>query len=86
VHAEGNPEVLVMWKGSSRTDQEALVLLNKDINHPQSFRTPNIYDFFESKASLMDVSPENPLREIPEPFLYDLGPGEGRVLVTREEA
>lgn len=86
MYTEGNPQVLMMWKGSSRTGQEALVLLNKDVNNPQSFKTPNIYDFFESKALLVDVSPENPLREIPESFSYDLAPGEGRVLVTKEAA
>jgi starch synthase (maltosyl-transferring) len=83
---EGNPQVLAMWKGSSRTDEEALVLLNKDTHNPQSFNTPDIHDFFESKAHVMDVSPEGPLREIPGPFSCDLAPGEGRVLVTSEEA
>ena len=82
MQTEGNPQVLVMWKGSTLTDQEALLILNKDIHHPQSFRTPNIYDFFESKERLLDASPESPLREIPESFSYELGPGEGRVLVT----
>jgi starch synthase (maltosyl-transferring) len=86
IYNEGNPKVLIMWKASSRTDQEALVLLNKDLHNPQSFKTPDIYEFFESKSFVVDVSPENPLREIPGPFSYDLAPGEGRVLVTREEA
>jgi starch synthase (maltosyl-transferring) len=85
IYSEGNRQVLMMWKGSSRTGQEALLLLNKDIHNPQSFNTPNLYDFFESKALLVDVSPENPLREIPDSFSYDLAPGEGRVLVTTEE-
>jgi starch synthase (maltosyl-transferring) len=85
VYTEGNPGVLVMWKGSSRTGEEALILLNKDIHHMQSFETSNIHDFFESKAPIMDVSPENPMKEIPESFSYGLGPGEGRVLVIKEE-
>jgi starch synthase (maltosyl-transferring) len=85
MYTEGNPQVLMMWKGSSRTGQEALLLLNKDIHNPQSFESPNIYDFFESKSPVIDVSPENPLREIPESFYYDLAPGEGKVLVTRGE-
>jgi starch synthase (maltosyl-transferring) len=86
MHTEGNPQVLMMWKGASRTDQEALVLINKDIRNPQCFKTPDIYDFFESKALVVDVSPENPLREIPEQLSFDLAPGEGKVLVTKEEA
>jgi starch synthase (maltosyl-transferring) len=84
MQTEGNPQVLVMWKGSTETDQEALLILNKDIHNPQSFRTPNIYDFFESKEHLTDVSPENPLTDTPGSFTYDLAPGEGRVLVTGE--
>jgi starch synthase (maltosyl-transferring) len=85
VHTVDNAQVLVMWKGSSWTDQEALLIINKDINNQQSFNTPNIYDFFESKAPLVDVSPEKPLRDVPVSFSYDLAPGEGRVLVTSEE-
>ncbi len=84
MHAENNPQVLVMWKGSTLTNQEALLILNKDIHDPQSFRTPNIYDFFESRENLVDASPENPLKDIPASFSYDLAPGEGRVLVTGE--
>jgi starch synthase (maltosyl-transferring) len=82
METEGNPQVLVMWKGSTQTDQEALVILNKDIQNWQSFRTPNIYEFFESRENLVDASPENPLRDVPAAFSYDLAPGEGRVLVT----
>jgi starch synthase (maltosyl-transferring) len=82
MHVESNPQVLVMWKGSTLTDQEALVILNKDIYNPQSFKTPNIYDFFESKTPLVDVSPENPTGDIPASFSCNLAPGEGRVLVT----
>jgi starch synthase (maltosyl-transferring) len=86
MHTVDNPQVLVMWKGSSSTDEEALLILNKDINNTQSFNTPNIYDFFESKAHVVDVSPEKPLRDVPVSFSCDLAPGEGRVLVAREEA
>jgi starch synthase (maltosyl-transferring) len=86
MYVENNPQVLMMWKGSSRTEQEALVLLNEDVRNPQSFKTPDLYDFFESKERVVDVSPENPLPVIPASFSYDLAPGEGRVLVTKEEA
>jgi starch synthase (maltosyl-transferring) len=85
MYAEDNPQVFLMWKGSSRTGEEALVLLNKDIRNSQSFKTPDIYEFFESKALVEDVSPEKPLTQIPASFSYDFSPGEGRVLVTREE-
>jgi starch synthase (maltosyl-transferring) len=82
MHPESNPQLLVMWKGSTLTDQEALLILNKDIHNPQFFKTSNIYDFFESKTPLVDASPENPLRDIPGSFSCNLAPGEGRVLVT----
>jgi starch synthase (maltosyl-transferring) len=85
VYDEGNPQILKMWKGSSRTGQEALMLLNKDIHHPQWFNTPDILEFFESKGIVEDVSPENPLGEIQRWLSYNLGPGEGRVLVTKEK-
>jgi starch synthase (maltosyl-transferring) len=82
IYTDGNPEILAMWKGSSRTDEEGLLLLNKDIHNRQYFSSSNIHDFFESKARVVDVSPENPLGEIPGSFSYDFGPGEGKVLVT----
>lgn len=82
MYSEVHPKILVMWKGSSRTDEEALVILNKDIRRSRSFHAPDIYDFFESRRPLRDVSPENPLKEVPASFSYDLGPGEARVLVT----
>lgn len=85
VFTEGNPRVIVMWKGSSRTGREALVLLNKDIHRRQSFKARDIYEFFESKAPITDVSPENPIEEVPVNFSFDLAPGEGRVLIPKEE-
>lgn len=85
VFTEGNPQVMAMWKGSSRTGREALILLNKDIHSYQFFRAGDIYEFFESKAPILDVSPENPIEEVPVKFSFDLAPGEGRVLIPREE-
>jgi starch synthase (maltosyl-transferring) len=84
MHIEGNPQIMKMWKGSSQTGQEALVLLNKDGRNAQSFQTRNIYEFFESKAPLMDASPENPFKEVRNPFSCDLAPGQGKVLVIRD--
>ena len=85
IYTEGNPQVLVMWKGSSQTGQEALVILNKDIRNFQTFEVPDIYDLVESRRGLIDVSPENRMKVIPISFSYDLSPGEGRVLVTGED-
>jgi starch synthase (maltosyl-transferring) len=85
VFTEGNPMVMVMWKGSSRSGREALVLLNKDINRSQVFEAVDIYEFIESKAPIRDVSPENPMEKVPARFSFDLAPGEGRVLIPGEE-
>jgi len=56
------------------------------IHHPRSFKTPDIHDFFESKARVPDVSPDNPLGEIPASFSYGLARGEARGAREKEEA
>lgn len=83
VFCDDNPMVLQMWKGSPRTGEEALLLLNKDIHNYQDLRLADIDDFFESRADIVDVSPQNPLEEIPKAFSFDLAPGEGRVLLVK---
>jgi len=85
VFADGNPAVLVMWKGSSLTGREALLLLNKDIYGAQTFEAQDIHGFFESRAPITDVSPENRVEEVPSRFSVELGPGEGRVLIPGQE-
>jgi len=83
IYTAHNPQILIMWKGFSSKGEEALVIINKDIHHRQPFETGNIQNFFGFEGRLRDVSPENPLSEIPRSFTYDLAPGEGRVLVNR---
>jgi starch synthase (maltosyl-transferring) len=82
IEHDGNPNVLLMWKASTQTQQEALLILNKDINNKQSFYADNLYRYIETPAPLLDVSPEYRLEYIPTPFHYDLRPGQGIVLVT----
>jgi starch synthase (maltosyl-transferring) len=77
-----NPNILLMWKASTTTREEALLILNKDINHHQNFQTEHICEYMQSKAPCTDVSPEYPLDYIPAPFSYDLRPGQGIVLVN----
>lgn len=81
----GNPRVLVLWKGSVKTAEESLLILNKDIRDKQTFRTERIQDFVQAGAPLVDISPEDPLDYVPEPFSYDLRPGQGIVLVTQRD-
>jgi starch synthase (maltosyl-transferring) len=77
-----NPNVLLMWKGSTKRPHEALLILNKDPWNYQEFYTENFRRFVQSGAPLQDVSPEYPLDYIHEPFHYALRPGQGIVLVT----
>jgi starch synthase (maltosyl-transferring) len=78
-----NSEILVMWKGSTRSQDEALVILNKDVFARQVFYVDTLRPLVQSGAALACVSPENPLDYVPEPFHYELRPGEAIVLVTR---
>ena len=77
-----NPNVLLMWKASTRHHDEALLILNKDVWNYQDFYTDHFRHFIQAGAPLRDVSPEYPLEYIHEPFHYGLRPGQGIVLVT----
>ncbi|MGD0615357.1 MAG: alpha-amylase, partial [Verrucomicrobiota bacterium] len=79
-----NPNILFLWKGSLRAQQEALIILNKDIWNKQHFFTPNLYHHVQAQGPLTDISPEYPLDYLPTPYEYDLRPGQGIVLVTRK--
>jgi len=79
---DGNPNVLLMWKGSTQTKQEALLILNKDIYNKQTVYVENLYSYVQTLAPFIDVSPEYRLDYIPTPFHYDLRPGQGIVLIT----
>jgi starch synthase (maltosyl-transferring) len=81
LHAD-NPQILFMHKGSLRSGQEALIILNKDVGNKQHFYTKNLYDYVQTSGPLTDVSPEYPLDYLPTPFEYGLRPGQGIVLVT----
>lgn len=80
-----NPNILVMWKASINTQEESLIILNKDIYNKQHFYADSLHKFIQAGGPLNDVSPEYRLEYIPEPFSYDLRPGQGLVLVTARE-
>lgn len=80
-----NPNILLMWKASTYTREESLLVLNKDIHHPQHFYTDSLQKYLQAGAPLLDISPENPLDYIPSPFVYDLAPGQGIVLITQRD-
>jgi starch synthase (maltosyl-transferring) len=81
-----NPNILFLWKGSLRAKQEALIILNKDVDNEHYFHTDNLYQHIQSEGPLRDVSPEHPLDYLPTPYEYGLRPGQGIVLVTKAGA
>jgi starch synthase (maltosyl-transferring) len=80
-----NPSVLIMWKCSTTTREEALVIINKDTQGKQHFHANSLYGYIQSRAPLRDISPGNALDYIPEPFSYELMPGQCIVLLTERE-
>jgi starch synthase (maltosyl-transferring) len=77
-----NPNILLMWKASTKKKDEALLILNKDTERHQEFYTESFRQYIQAGAALRDCSPEYPLEYIHEPFHYALRPGQGIVLVT----
>jgi starch synthase (maltosyl-transferring) len=80
-----NHNILVMWQGSTKTKEEALVILNKDSWNSQHFHEDNLKNYVQAGAPLIDVSPEYPVDFVPQPFVYDLNPGQGLILVTQRD-
>jgi starch synthase (maltosyl-transferring) len=81
----GNPNVLLIWKASAHTREECLVILNKDVYQRQHFHTESLQKYLQARAPLMDISPDGRMEFIPSPFSYDLGPGQGIVLITSRD-
>lgn len=78
-----NPSIMLMWKGSVRTNQEALLILNKNLSHQEHCFVEDLYRYIQGSPPLLDLSPQWAMDFLPTPFHFDLGPGMGRVLVTR---
>jgi starch synthase (maltosyl-transferring) len=77
-----NENILVLWKGSTTSRREALIVLNKDTHQRNYFRADSLRDLVQAGRPLTCVSPDNPLEYVAEPFEYDMRPGEGLVFVT----
>ena len=50
-----NSNILLMWKSSINTQEEALLILNKDIYNHQHFETQRLCSLLQSGAPCMDV-------------------------------
>jgi starch synthase (maltosyl-transferring) len=81
-----NSNVLLMWKASTKTQEESLLILNKDMDQKQRFYAEDLHEFVQAGAPLVDLSPEYQMAYIPTPFAYDLRPGQGIVLITTRDA
>jgi starch synthase (maltosyl-transferring) len=77
-----NRNLLGLWKGSTRSREEALIVLNTDVQKRQIFCVDTLRQLMQSQAPLTCVSPDNPLDHVSEPFHYELRPGEALVFVT----
>ena len=78
-----NPSVLIMWRGSARLGQEALLFFNTDFWRDQYVEVGNLRAYVQSDRPLVDVSPEVQMDFIAlTPFSYLLRPGQSLVLVT----
>ena len=80
-----NGMILLMWKASTTTSEEALIILNKDAHWHQHFWADPLRRYTQAGAPLQDVSPEFRLEFIPVPFDYGLRPGQGFVFVTHRD-
>ncbi|NCC51226.1 MAG: alpha-amylase [Spartobacteria bacterium] len=77
-----NGNIMVMWKASTRTREEMLLILNKDIWNNNTYYCDNMRDLIQAGAALTDISPGERMEYLPRPFHYDLLPGQGLVLIT----
>jgi starch synthase (maltosyl-transferring) len=77
-----NPNLMLLWKSSTRGEGQALLVFNKDPWNRQHFHCDDLYRHVQAPPPLYDASPEWPMDHLPTPFEFDLGPGMGRVLVT----
>lgn len=78
-----NRQLLGIWKGSTNSRDEALIILNTDGYNREVFYVDTLRRLMQSQAPLTCVSPDNPLEHICEPFHYELRPGEALVFVTQ---
>ena len=81
----GNNNVLLLWKASIASHEEALFILNKDTCDYQAFYSENLRNYTQAGGPLVDVSPGQKLEYIPAPFNYNLAPGQGMVLTTKRD-
>jgi starch synthase (maltosyl-transferring) len=80
-----NENILLVWKASTDTLEESLLILNKDIHNKQPFQAERLQEHFQAGNPPVDISPEHQLDYIPAPFCYDLRPGQGILLISSRD-
>jgi starch synthase (maltosyl-transferring) len=80
-----NENILLVWKASTDTLEESLLILNKDIHNKQPFHAERLQEHFQAGNPPVDISPEHQLEYIPAPFCYDLRPGQGILLTSSRD-
>jgi len=83
LHPYADDNLLVIWKGSARTREEALFILNRDLHGEHAFHCDNLGWFVQSGAPLADLSPGHEPRRVPSAFHHTLRPAEVLVFVVR---
>ena len=86
IEPSGDDKVLVLWKGSAHSCEEALIIVNRDVDKPHRFRCDDLGRFLARTLPLVDVSPDDQrMARVATKFEYELRPAQGLVLVARPE-
>lgn len=85
IQVSGDGNILILWKGSVNTVEEALIFVNRDFQAEHGFHSDNLSHFVQTDQPFTDLSPGNRLQRITSPFHYDFKPGEALVLVTKRQ-
>ncbi len=79
----GNPQICVLVKSSVDRKEKAVLLLNKDRQHPQSCFLGEISQFFQGTTQVQDISPEDRLQHSPDLQMCQLKPSGINVIYAR---
>jgi len=79
----GNPQICVLVKSSVDKKEKAVLLLNKDRQHPQSCFLGSIAQFFPGTTQVQDISPEDRLQHTPDFLRCQLKPSGIYVIYAR---
>lgn len=75
-----NENVTVLLKQSNHSNDQAIILINRDRHNYQEFHAPDIAALMNNVAGVEDVSPDHRMESVPDQFHYNLMPGQIKVL------